>query len=77
MNDFAVWQMEMDRADDACGEVLRTLEIAAETWDMSPRELLGVLVMAEMRIARNAGISHADFAALSKIRQGYADLVLK
>jgi hypothetical protein len=77
MNDFAVWQMEMDRADDACDHLMQFLEELQEAHEISPREVLGILVMAEMRIARNAGISHADFAALSKIRQGYADRVLK
>jgi len=77
MNDADVWRMEMDRADDACAEVMRTLEVAAETWDMSPRELLGILLMAEIRLARKFAIPPADFAALTKIRQRFADLVLK
>jgi hypothetical protein len=73
MND----QIVLERMDDALCDLLDHITDVAEAHDLSPPEVMGVLVMAEMWVARGSGISAAGLARLDKIRQFHANEILK
>jgi hypothetical protein len=69
MNDFAVWQMELQHMEGAALDILDACAAIAEESEMTPRAMLGALAMAQVYFGRAINQTPEDFEAMQRLQR--------